>query len=454
MRSAVRRSLVAGLVTCCAAVPLAACGSSGAGDGSDGKVTITIDCEPPTSNAAQRKAWESDVAEFEKAHPDIDIKGIDRSPCEKPAAFTAQLRGGTESDLFYAYLTDTRQVVNSGQAADISKYVSPKTVPHLADINKDVLNIGKRHGKLYALPRTNYTMGLVYNTKLFAKAGLDPKDPPTTWAEVRTDAKRIAQQVGNGVAGYADYSAKNTGGWHFTAELYSRGGQFVGDGGKKATFNNAKGRAVLHTLHQMRWVDDSMGQKQNLAYSDLLKMAAAGKVGMYIGAADTIQAIHDKYQGKFSDWAMAPMPGAGGPAAATLAGGDQYFFKKGLSPAQIKAGIKWLNFEFLTPGKGQLNYARAAKLGDTVGLPKLHLFGGATHDKVAQQKKAHATVPVENYTSFVSSSIPGKPEPPHAQECYKVLDKAMSAVLTNQYSDIGQLLTTAENGVNQVLATG
>ena len=119
-------------------------------------------------------------------------------------------------------------------------------------------------GKVYAVPFYSYTMGLVFNKTLFTKAGLDPTKPPTTWQDVAADAKAIAG-LGNGVVGYEDYSAGNTGGWHFTAELYSRGGTDVSADGKTANVDTPEGQAVLQNLHDMRFNDNSMGTKQLLA---------------------------------------------------------------------------------------------------------------------------------------------------------------------------------------------
>jgi len=76
------------------------------------------------------------------------------------------------------------------------------------------------------------------------------------------------------------------------------------------------------------------------------------------------------FKGKFSDWAMAPMPGDGGAAKGALGGGNGYFFKKGLTADQIKAGLKWLAFEELTPGEGQFNYTVQKSIGLPVGLPQ------------------------------------------------------------------------------------
>src|SRR5690348_2050797 len=209
--------------------------------------TITVNCEPPTTAANERKEWLDDVAEFEKLHPNITITSKDESPCDDPNTFSSKLASGQMENVFYLYMTDTQQVIDSGQAADIQQYAS--MIPGLSDIQTSVLNPFKKGntegGDLYGLPKTNYTLGLVYNRDLFKQAGLDPDTPPATWADVVADAKKIAA-LGNGTVGYADYSAGNTGGWHFTAEMYSQGGHIVSDDGKKADFNNAAGLAVIN----------------------------------------------------------------------------------------------------------------------------------------------------------------------------------------------------------------
>ena len=62
---------------------------------------------------------------------------------------------------------------------------------------------------IYGLPTSNYTQGLIYNRALFSQAGLNPNDPPTTWAQVETDATEIAK-LGHGIEGWGDYSAATT----------------------------------------------------------------------------------------------------------------------------------------------------------------------------------------------------------------------------------------------------
>nr|WP_296064176.1 extracellular solute-binding protein [uncultured Actinoplanes sp.] len=452
-----RKVAALALVTGLGLSSLAACSTKG-DDSSEagGKTTITVDCQPVGAQKELLANWNADVAEFQKQNPDITIKSVSvGEQCNNPPDFTARLAGGTMTDVFYGYMTDLQQVLDSGQAMDITQYVNKDTVSTWDSVDPALKSVFTEDGKLYAVPVKNYSMGLVYNKTLFQKAGLDVANPPKTWPEVRAAAKKIAA-LGGGVAGYADYSAGNTGGWHFTSELYSLGGRVLSEDGKKATFNSPEGKQVLQNLKDMRYGDNSMGSRQLLQWGDLLTNAAAGKVGMFIGAPDTTQAIVSQFQGKYEDWAMGPLPGQDGVAKGTLGGGEGYFFKKGLSAEQVKAGLKWIAYEKLTPGKGQFDYVRAKPQNYPVGLPQPLLFAAGTEaqKQEVELRKANANVDTANYALFEQNPVPIVGEPRNAQAIYAVLDSAMSGVLTNPNANIDELLKTAEGKVNQLQATG
>ncbi|MGW1988199.1 ABC transporter substrate-binding protein [Streptomyces collinus] len=439
-----RRTFVAIGVCSSLALAASACGS-GDGDTASGKTRITVNCEPPKSAKVDRRFFDDDTAAFEKQNPDIDVVAHDAFPCQDPKTFGAKLAGGQMEDVFYTYFTDARHVVDINQAADLTPYL--KELKSYDTIQKQLRDIYTVDGKVYGIPRTGYSMGLIYNRKLFQKAGLDPDKPPATWEEVRADAKKIAA-LGNGTVGYADYSAQNQGGWHFTAELYSQGGDVVGTDGK-AGVDTPEGHAVLQNLHDMRWTDDSMGSKQLLIINDVQQMMGSGKLGMYLSAPDNIPILVKEKGGDYKDLALAPMPGGKG----TLIGGDGYMFNKRDTPAQIRAGLKWLDHMFLTPGKGFLgDYARAKKNDAPVGLPEPRLFTGAADAKDQQVKKANANVPVENYQAFLDGNqqLQMKIEPPNAQQIYSVLDSVVSAVLTKKDADIDQLLKEASAKIDSI----
>ncbi|MEU0134665.1 extracellular solute-binding protein [Streptomyces sp. NPDC006296] len=450
-------------VTAFALAALAACGtsSSGGGDGSGSgssdpaapldpgtKVTLTIDCMPPAAKAAELREWKEDVRAFNRTYPEVRIDGRSTpGQCLEPPRFTAMLKGRSQPDVFYAYFTDLQQVLDNDGAEDISAYVTDITVPALKDIQPQVLDVARKDGRLYALPTSNYTMGLLINRKLFTRAGLDPDTPPASWEEVRTASRKIAA-LGPDIAGFGEYSAGNNGGWHFTATQYALGGDVVDASGRKAAFDDDTGRQVLRHLHDMRWEDDSMGSTQLLKWGDLQKQIATDKLGMFLAAPDDIAYMVQQLGAEYENFGLGPIPGARG----TLFGGNNYMIKKGSSPDTIKAAVAWLNFKNLTPGQGQFDWARTKTDRLPVGLPQPNFFTGESKKKDDADRAAHATMPVENFKAFMDHPVPGRAEPPKAQEIYKILDNAMSAVLTNRDADIDRLLDTAAQQVDQILA--
>jgi multiple sugar transport system substrate-binding protein len=174
---------------------------------------------------------------------------------------------------------------------------------------------------------------------------------------------------------------------------------------------------------------------------------------MMIGAPDVVQSVNNDFKGKFEDYGVTAVPESEGKSS--LSGGDGYMFNPKASPEKIKAGLLWLEFHELTPGKGQFNYERAKTQGRPVGLPIPDLYGDTAPGKeIVALRKQFATVPVDHFTPYVTaqSTITNKMEPPKAQELYAVLDVAMSAVLTRKDADIDKLLSDAEGKANKILA--
>jgi multiple sugar transport system substrate-binding protein len=444
LRSAVGLLLVAGL-----GLLSAACGDSADDSSAGGKVTISVNGLPPATEAANHQRFLENVAEFEKQNPKIDIDA--REGKMDPQTFAAKLAGGQLEDVFYVYFTDPASLIAKRQVADVTKYLGE--FPVTQQIKPELMKVfSSPDGKVYGLPTKNYSLGLLYNRTLFAKAGIDPNSPPKTWADVRTAAQKITG-LGGGMVGYGDYSKSNTGGWHFTAELYSRGGDIaVKDGDTwKAAFNNETGRQVLQQLKDMRWADNSMGQRQLLEWADLLQMMGSGKLGMYVATADNIPTIVNQFKGDFTHYGLGPIPDGQG----TLGGGEGYMFNAKASPDQIRAGLKWLTFWFNNPDRIEAENKWAVENKNVVGLPEPAIWTGEAAAKQAAADKKHANVPQENYAPFIgaSSSIPVKLEPPNAQQIYAVLDVVMQKVLTDKNADVGALLADAEKKVNPILAT-
>ncbi|MGX6601581.1 ABC transporter substrate-binding protein [Micromonosporaceae bacterium Da 78-11] len=428
----------------------AACGSGDdkAAEKADGPVTLVINGLPPATDPVNRANFEEDVKAFEAKNPNIKIDA--REGQMDPQTFSAKVAGGQLEDVFYVYFTDPQNLIRKKQVSDISKYLPD--FPVTQQVNPTLMKIFSDGSGTYGLPSQNYSMGLVYNRDLFKKAGLDVTKPPSTWAEVREAAKKITA-LGDGAIGYGDYSKNNTGGWHFTAETYSLGGDIATQDGEtwKASINTPVGKQVLQQLKDMRWTDNSMGQKQLLEYSDLLQQMASGKLGMYLGTASDITNIVAQYKAKFETFGLGQMPEGKG----TLGGGDGYMFKAGLSPAKIKAGLTWLTYYRVNADKIDIDAPRSVTKKQPVGLPQPNIWvtGSAADQKLQAANKKYGNVPTENFAPFAATmnNIPLKLEPPLAQQVYAVLDVPMQKVLTDKNANIDELLASAETQVNGVL---
>ncbi len=454
-RTVATAAAAAGLVLAAAACSSSSPASSGNAS-SGGHVTISVDCAPPQAQEPiQHKEWVEDIALFEKANPNITVTSTYNYPCENNlAAFTAMLRAGTEDNLYQTYFTDLPQILLAGQAANITKYVNSTTVPTLKDIVPSSMKAVTAGTTIYGLPTATYTQGLIYNRALFQQAGLNPNQPPTTWAQVEADATAISK-LGNGIEGWGDYSAGNNGGWHFSSYIDALGGSMVNNSTSPPTanFDNADGTAILEALHTLRFTDKAMSPTQGLAWGTLQQQFGAGKLGMYIGAPDDIyNVIVPTDKGNLNDIGMGPLPSLTGTPAGSLSGGNDYIFAPHDTPAQIEAGIKFIDFEDLTPGDGQFNFSRMKADSLPVGFPEPELFQGATGQKINSLRAASATINVSYYSEFTNANENGDGEPTDAQAVYKTLDPVMLAVLTDPNANIPALLKTASANVNSILA--
>ena len=192
------------------------------------------------------------------------------------------------------------------------------------------------------------------------------------------------------------------------------GGTMVNDSraAPTANFDNADGMAILQALHTLRFTDNAMSATQGLAWGTLQQQFAAGKLGMYIAAPDDIyNVIVPTDKGNVNDIGMGPLPSVTGTPAGSLSGGNDYMFAKHDTPAQIEAGIKWIDFEDLTPGDGQFNFARKKADGLPVGFPEPELFDGATGAQINQLRAKYATINTSYYTPFVNAQEAGDGEP-------------------------------------------
>ncbi|MBW9092063.1 extracellular solute-binding protein [Microbacterium jejuense] len=417
-------------------------------------VTITVMGKPAATNTAAVALFERQVAEFEKANPEITIEASDVPWDAK--TFATRLAGGNAPTLLRIPLTEPPALIEREQVADLSDVVDE--IDGFDELNPRVMQFLERDGAVYGIPEKSYAFGLVYNRDLFQQAGLDPDEPPTTWDEVREYAAQIAEKTGK--TGFGEISTNNSGGWHLTGYTYTNGGQMIEqepDGTWVAAFNDDPAREVLETWQKMRWDDDSLGDNVLGKQEDLVAEFTAGNVGMWVSAPPDVYPNYIAQGGDPDAFGAGPMPQGG--ADATLAGATVLMVSADATEAEKRAAVKWMEYRALRPNYDLEVAAETAEAsaadGLPVGVPVLPIFSDETYAAYREAIDEYVNVPVENFDPYVASlsEFEYVPEPPVAsQEIYAALDPLVQAVLTDPNADIDALLDDAESRVNTILA--
>jgi len=412
---------------------------------SSSTITATVNTLPPSSNPGAVYVFNQVIKQFEQSHPNEKIIG--KNDPYDPPTFLARLAAGQSEDATQSYFTEPQLLMKKHALADISdlakswKYFSSYN-PGVAEIVTDVAT-----GKIYGIPQNAYGLGVFYNRAMFKAAGLDPNKPPTTWDEFRTYAKKLTT---SSIAGFAETSTSNQGGWHFTNWMYTAGGDMQSDDGKKALFNSDKGVSVLQLLKDMRFTDQSMTKQQLFTQADTLQLLATNKVAMVIMAPDQLNSLKTQYQANMDNFGIGPMPQNGGSAALT--GGNIFVFNPKSSRDAIKTAFDYVIYSNFDLNVVENSLALQASSGQVAGAPTNVLFVGDFQQKINALNAKYANVPLQNYTTFVNAQVKLRPEPRNqTQKMYAALDPVVQAVLTNHGADPKALLDQAAQQFQQVL---
>ncbi|MEU4234608.1 sugar ABC transporter substrate-binding protein [Nonomuraea sp. NPDC026600] len=187
-----------------------------------------------------------------------------------------------------------------------------------------VVSASTYKGKLYGLQPITNTIGLFYNKDLLAKAGVTP---PTTWAELKTTAKKLTSGGTYGLAFSAPANYEGT--WQFLPFMWSNGG-------------DEKNIATPQTAQAVQlWVDlmnDGSVSKSalNWTQADVNDQFRAGKAAMAVNGPWQFPALDEGKSVKYGV-AQIPAPVAGKPVVAPLGGETWAVPQTGSKDKQAKA---------------------------------------------------------------------------------------------------------------------
>lgn len=197
-------------------------------------------------------------------------------------------------------------------------------------------------GKVWATPFHNSTPLLYINADHFREVGLDPDNPPATWAEWVDAARKLTKREGGQTSRYGLMLPSNYDylGWIVTALTMSNGGLYYNpDFGGEVYYNQPSMLGALTLMHDMVHEHKVMpeGVTDSKTVSTAFFSGQASMVALSTGSLSFIR------QNMKSDYRVAFMPRNIRNAVAI--GGASLMMPKGLSDDQRDAAwtlIKWL----------------------------------------------------------------------------------------------------------------
>ena len=167
MKKVLASLLVMGMV-----VSMAACGNSAGTAGeatADNPVDLTMWCIA-TESDSNRHAYEASIADFQKAHPEINLKWETTQNQEYKTKIKAAVAANEMPDIFFtwgcAFLGD---FVDAGRVYCVDDVYKD----YAAELPEVMMGNVKFDGKYYGVPMTMNIVGMFSNMELLKEVGYD-----------------------------------------------------------------------------------------------------------------------------------------------------------------------------------------------------------------------------------------------------------------------------------------
>jgi multiple sugar transport system substrate-binding protein len=340
-----RRGALAGLAALLllAAIGLAACGNgappvntaaSGFGDNATG--TVVFWARSDTITAATPL-----VKEFNATHPHLHVVMDSIQDTQAVTELATAIRGNAAPDL--VDLNDIYMPIFTQLDAFANLTSAIKKLPYGKDLSPGHLALASYGGQVYGVPYLADLSVLWINKTLFKRAGLNPADPPRTYAQILTDAKKISA-LGHGISGFS-FAGDCSGCLGFTVlpNIWASGSNVIRGAVNHQTAEVQGNPAVTAVMNMYRTIwSEHLAPQSDLTDTGATwgKDFASGQVGIFpAGYGTVITQVPAAKRGPFED---VPLPGANG-GYATFDGGDDLAIPNGAKNASgAWEFVKWI----------------------------------------------------------------------------------------------------------------
>ncbi|MEV7105673.1 extracellular solute-binding protein [Streptomyces atroolivaceus] len=400
-----RRGITATALVATLALAATACGSDdeSGGSKSSGELSGTVTWWDTSNVGSEDKVFKKIAEGFEKKHPKVDVKYVNVPFGEAQNKFKNAAQAGSGApDVIRSEVAWTPEFADLGYLAPLDGTTALKDQD---DFLKQAAASTKYKGKTYAVPQVIDSMGIFYNKKMFADAGVEP---PAKIADLKTVAKKIKDKTGkSGLYLRGDDS------YYFLSFLYGEGGDLVDADAKTVTVDNAEGVRAFGVVKDL--VDSGAAKTDATdGWENMMQSFKNGDVAMMINGP---WAVADTLTGKeFTDKANLGISTV--PAGSAAQGAPQGGHNLGVYAGSKNIDASYAFVEYMTSVEAQAQTAGELNL-----LP--------TRTSAYSKKEAVDSEIVQFFKPVVETAVE-RPWIPETGSLFAPLNVEYTKVLTGQ----------------------
>lgn len=275
------------------------------------------------------------VDKFNAAHPNIKVTMNVYEWADYYQKVPAAVSTGNGPDLGIMHVEQVATNAARGVVLPLDDVASSLQLNE-GDFSPPVWKAGVYNGKRYAIPLDVHPLGMFYNKKVLATAGLDPEKPPTTADEYMAALETLK---GKGVPGHWATPFPFTGTLQFYALNWQFGGQTFDEQASKAMFADDPGVQALTWLTDL--VKKGYSPKNVAQDADAIALQN-GKTAFNWNGIWNINTLNGV---KGLEWGVSALPQIGTQKAA-WAGSHNFvqFKQKATDQNKLTAGKVFINF--------------------------------------------------------------------------------------------------------------
>lgn len=284
--------------------------------------------------------------EFNKSQSDYKVTPVFKGEYDQSmSAAIAAFRAGNAPDILQVFEVGTATMMYAKNAikpvSDVMKLAGETFDPSVyVPAVADYYSVGK--ASMLSLPFNSSTTVMFYNKDMFAKAGLDPSKPPTTWQEMAVVAAKLkanGEKCAYTTAWQSWVQLESFSTWH-NVEFASKNNGF---GGLDARLKFNSPLHVKHIENLANWAKQGYftygGRK-----GESVPKFFTGECGVLTGSSSSYADIAKNAKFKFG---VAPLPYYNDVAGApqnTVIGGASLWVMGGKKVEEYKGVAKFFKF--------------------------------------------------------------------------------------------------------------